>query len=181
MKPAHRVEYHHVERRRRGALLVEATNVESPRMRSVMEHLVDHVLISVKGEDHRLVSSEEAIEGVVAHAVGMVLRWKERHQVDDVYYTDPQIRNQPSEPPGGRNRFERWGIAGTSQHDVGIGIGLRPRAVSFISCPVPDRCTAFRVLDRLWHRQPLELWLLVDDDEVDVIAAAEAVVGDAEK
>ena len=42
--------------------------------------------------------------------------------------------------------------------------------------PRPHPCAARAVLDRLVHRQPLQLRLLVDDDQVDVAARAEAVV-----
>ena len=37
------------------------------------------------------------------------------------------------------------------------------------------------VLDGLVHRQPLRRGLLAGDDDVDVVAAAEAVVGDREQ
>ena len=37
------------------------------------------------------------------------------------------------------------------------------------------------VLDRLVHRQPLGRGLLASDDDIDVVAAAQAVVGDGQQ
>src|SRR5205807_6148111 len=47
--------------------------------------------------------------------------------------------------------------------------------------PIPDPRSAGAVGARLVHRQPLQLRLLVDDDQIDVVAAAQAVVGDREQ
>ena len=45
-------------------------------------------------------------------------------------------------------------------------------------CPIPDGSTTSTVLDGGVRRRVLELWLLVDDDQVHVGATAEAVTRD---
>src|SRR5438270_9394655 len=44
---------------------------------------------------------------------------------------------------------------------------------------IPSPC--FAVLDRLIHRQPLRGRLLARNDDIDVVAAAQAVVGDRQQ
>ena len=56
--------------------------------------------------------------------------------------------------------------------------GSRPAVVAR---PVPDADARGAVLDRLVHRQPLRRGLLAGDDHVDVVAAAQAVVGHAQQ
>ena len=48
-----------------------------------------------------------------------------------------------------------------------------------VAGPFPDADAGGAVLDGLVHRQPLRGRLLAGDDDVDVVAAAQAVVGDA--
>ena len=52
---AHLVQHDHVERRRRGALLVEAAHVEALGIGTPVDDLVHRALVAMEGEDHRLV------------------------------------------------------------------------------------------------------------------------------
>ena len=73
------------------------------------------------------------------------------------------------------DRLHRDDVAGAGQHDVGVAVP------SSLPAHVPDAGAAGAVLDRLVHGQALQLRLLVDDDQVDVGAGAQAVVGDREQ
>jgi hypothetical protein len=74
----------------------------------------------------------------------------------------------------GRQRLLGGDVAGRREHDVGlaarVGAGL-----------VPDADPLAAVHDGLVHRHVLQVLLLVADDDVDQVAAAQAVVGHAEQ
>ena len=105
----------------------------------------------------------------------MVVRRVERHQVDDVDDPHAQLRDVLAQQRGRGQRLHGRDVAGAGQHDVGLvaaGLGAGP---------VPDRGAARAVVARRVDVEALQLRLLVDDDEVDVVAAAQAVVGDREQ
>ena len=58
-------------------------------------------------------------------------------------------------------------------HDVRVAV--------VVAGPVPDADAAGAVQDRLVHRQVVERRLLAGDDDVDVVPAAQAVIGDREQ
>src|SRR5215472_10213767 len=64
---------------------------------------------------------------------------------------------------------------GTSPQQAMTTSGSVP---AVITRPFPDPEPGGTVLDRLVHREPLGRRLLAGDDDVDVVAAPEAVVGD---
>jgi hypothetical protein len=72
-------------------------------------------------------------------------------------------------------RVHRDDVAGAGEHDVGVA------PVIVVAGPVPNPLTVDAVLRCLLHREPLQLRLLVDDDdgevEVDQRSRAQAVVG----
>src|SRR5215217_7086649 len=85
---AHAVEYDHVERGRRRALLVEAADVEPLGAHVAVDDLVDGPLVSMEGEDDRFVCCEELDEARLVHPVRVELAREERHQVDYVDNAD---------------------------------------------------------------------------------------------
>jgi hypothetical protein len=67
--------------------------------------------------------------------------------------------------------LERGDVAAAGHDDVGL-------AVLVVRGPVPDPDSARAVNDRLLHREVIQGRLLAGDDDVDVVAAAQTVVGD---
>ena len=70
--------------------------------------------------------------------------------------------------------FQGGHVATACHHHVGLAA-----AVAAGPLPDPEPCGA--VLDRFVHRQPQRSRLFAGDDDVDVVAAAQAVVGDREQ
>ena len=73
-----------------------------------------------------------------------------------------------------RECFERGHIATARHHHIGL-------AALVVAGPFPDADAGAAMLDRLVHRQPHRRGLFAGDDHVDVIAAAQAMVGDGEQ
>jgi hypothetical protein len=67
--------------------------------------------------------------------------------------------------------FERRHVAATRHDNIGL-------AAAIIARPRPDAEAGAAVLDSSVHVQPLRRRLLAGDDDVDVVAAAQAVLGD---
>ena len=168
--PAHAVPDDHVERGRRGAFLDEASHVEPLGVGPAVDDLVDRALIAVEGEDHRRVAAEEVDEGRLVHAVGMGRRLEQGHQVHDVDHAHPHLRHVLAEQPRRCHDLQGWNISSRRQHDVRL-------APLVVARPGPDRRAGHTMPDGSFHVEPLELRLLVDDDQVDVVAASEAVIG----
>src|SRR5918993_1230710 len=81
---AHAVENDHVEWGRRGALLVEAANVEAVDIDVPVHDLVNRALVTVEGEDDLLVGGEELDEACLGHPMRVELPREEGHQIHDV-------------------------------------------------------------------------------------------------
>ena len=105
---------------------------------------------------------------------GCSLRRLELHQVHDVDHADLQLRQVLAKQLDRRQRFQRRHVAAAGHDHVGL-------APLVVAGPLPDAEARRAVLDRLVHRQPLRRGLLAGDDDVDVVAAAQAVVGDREQ
>ena len=71
-------------------------------------------------------------------------------------------------------RLQGRHVAAAGHHHVGL-------AAVVVAGPLPDPEAGRAVLDRLVHRQPLRRRLLAGDDDVDVVPAAQAVVGDRQQ
>ena len=72
----------------------------------------------------------------------------------------------------GRECLQRGHVAAAGHHHVGL-------AALVVAGPFPDADAGGAVLDRLVHGQPLRRGLLAGDDDIDVVAAAQAVIGHA--
>src|SRR5581483_12475827 len=107
-------------------------------------------------------------------AVRVPLAREQRHQVDDVHHAHAQLRQVAAQPIGGRNGLQRGDVAGTAEDYVRF-------FATVVARPVPDRGAAGAVFARGIHVEPLQLRLLVDHDQVHVVAAAQAVVADGEQ
>ena len=115
-----------------------------------------------------------ASKSLSVQAVRMLALRLQRHQVDDVDDADLQLGRVPAQQVDRGQGLERRHVAAAGHHDVGL------RAL-VVAGPLPDAEARRAVLDRLVHRQPLRRRLLARHDDVDVVAAAQAVVGDREQ
>src|SRR5438552_1294505 len=92
------------------------------------------------------------------------------HQIDDVDDTYFQVRTMLAEQANRRQGLERRYVAGAAHHDVGF-------LSVVVAGPLPDSDAGRAMPNRLVNCQVLERWLLPRDDDVDVIATAQDVVG----
>jgi hypothetical protein len=115
----------------------------------------------VEGEDHVDGVGEQRGEVLLGHPVRVVSGSQQPHQVDHVHDPDLQAGEPLAEDLRGSDRVHRDDVAGAGEHDVGVA-----RAI-VVAGPVPHPRTVGAVLSCLFYRQPLQLRLLVDDDEVD--------------
>ena len=130
---------------------------------------VDQPRIAVVGEDDRLVGGEQRVELVVGQPVRVFGVRLQPHDVDDVDHPHRQVGQFAAQDVGGGQRLQRRDIAGAGQHHVGHTAG--------IAGPVPDTQPAGAVRDGGVHVQIGQRGLLACDDHVDVVAAAQAVIG----
>ena len=73
----------------------------------------------------------------------------------------------------GRQRLQRRHIAGAGHHHIGIA--------GIVAGPMPDAGAGGAMADGRIHVQPLPLRLLAGDDQIDVVAAAQAMIGDRQQ
>ena len=96
------------------------------------------------------------------------------HQVDDVDDADLQVGQVLAEEVDGGQRLQRRHVAGAGHDDVGL-------AAVVVARPVPDADAARACRSASSIVEPVRRRLLAGDDDVDVVAAAQAVVGDREQ
>ena len=104
----------------------------------------------------------------------MVLAREQRHQVDHVNDTDLDLGCVLAQPASRRHRLERRDVAGAGQTTSGS-------APWSLLAQCHTRRAAGAVFDGRVHVEPLELRLLVDDNQVHVVTAAQAMVRDRQQ
>ena len=104
----------------------------------------------------------------------MLARRLELHQVHDVDDPNLEVRQVLPEQRDRRQRFERRHVAGAGHHDVGLAPLVAAR-------PLPDPDAGRAVLDGGVHVEVLEAGLLAGHDDVHVVPAAQAMVGDRQQ
>ena len=105
---------------------------------------------------------------------GMLARRLQLHQIDDVDDAHLQLGHVPAQQVDRGQRLQRRHVAAAGHHHVGL-------AAPVVARPLPDPEPGLAVLDRLVHRQPLRRRLLAGDDDIDVVPAAQAVIGDRQQ
>ena len=134
---------------------------------------VDQPRIAVVGEDGRLVAGEHSVKLAVRQAMRVLRVRLQAHQVDDVDHPHSQVGQFTPQDIGGSQCLQRRNVAGAGQHHVGLaGRGARP---------LPDPQSAGAMVDRRLHVEIGQGGLLAGDDDVDVVAAAQAVVGNRQQ
>src|SRR4029079_6672476 len=97
------------------------------------------------------------------------------HQVDDVDHAHLEVRQFLTKDVDGRKNLKRGDVTSGRHDNVGV------LARGHIGSDLPDAEPPRAVVNRLIHREPRGLRLLAGDDDVDVVAAAQAVVPGAEQ
>ena len=113
---------------------------------------------------------EEHVEVLVAQTVRMFALWLQLHQVDDVDHADLQFREMLPQQLDRGQRLQRRHVAAARHDHVRF-------AALVVARPLPDADTGGAVLDGGVHVEPLRRGLFAGDDDVHVVAAAQAVIG----
>src|SRR5690242_20382006 len=93
----------------------------------------------------------------------------ETHQVGNIDHAYFQAWRVLTEQPGRRYYLQRGNITGRGEDHIRL-------ALPIVAGPGPNRGTDRTVFHCRLHLEPLELGLLIDDDEVDVVAAPKTMV-----
>ena len=174
MEAVNVVEHAHVERRRRRAFFLVAAHVQVLVIRPPIRQPMNQPRVAVEGEDDRLVLREQRIEVSIRQAVRMLFRRLQFHQVHHVDDADFQFRQMLAKQLHGGQSLQSRHVAAAGHHHVRL-------AALVVAGPFPDAQALGAVLDRLVHGQPLRRGLLAGDNDVDVVPAAQAVVGHAQQ
>src|SRR5689334_15749999 len=92
-------------------------------------------------------------------------------EIDDVDEANLQVGAVLAQNGGGGEGFRGGNIASAGDDDIGLGAGIG-------GGPVPDADALRAVPDGLVYAEVLKVGRLVGDDDVDVVSAAQAVIGD---
>ena len=80
------------------------------------------------------------------------------------------VREMLAKQIHGGQRLQRGHVAAAGHHHIRL-------ASLVVAGPFPDSDAGRAMFDRLVHRQPLRSRLLAGDDDVHIVAAAQAVIG----
>ena len=170
VKPIEIVHHHHVERRARRAFFLVAAHVQVLVVGPPVREPMDQPGVAVEGEHDRLVLGEERIEVLVRQAMRVLALRLQFHQVDDVDDPDLQRREMLPKQIHRGQRLQRGHVTAASHHHIRL-------ASLVVAGPFPDSDAGRAMFDRLIHRQPLRGRLFARDDDVHIVAAAQAVIG----
>jgi len=151
------------------SLFFIAANVQIFMVRAAVGEAVNQPGIAVKGKDDRLIRSEDALVIFIADAVRMFAWRLEHHQIHNVYH--PNFNRADADAGSQRQPGSIVGISPTTGHN---NIWFRALV---IASPSP-RCDALgAVLDSSIHIQILQRRLLTGNNDVDIVARTQTVVG----
>lgn len=125
--------------------------------------------IRVKVENTRYVICKDGLVLMCLETMRMLRVINEFEQVDYVYEADFEVGEVCAEEGGGGEGFVRRHVAAGGHYNVWFSAAV-------VAGPLPDADTFCAVGDGLVHSEVLQVFLLVGDDYVDVVFAAEAVV-----
>jgi hypothetical protein len=168
------VQHRHVEGRGDGAFFFVAAHVDVAVVGAAVGQPVDQPRVGVEGEDHRLVLGEEFVEIHVAQSMRVLGSRLQLHEVDDVDHPDSQVGQELAHDGDGGERFQRGHVAAAG-HDYIWCSAL------VVAGPRPDADALGAVLDGCVYRKPLRRRVFARNHDVDVVAAAQAVVHDRQQ
>ena len=163
----------HIERRGDGALLPVAANVQVAVMTAVGQ-LMNERRVAVEGEDDRLILGKQHVVLGVGQAVRMLPLGLQLHQVNHVDHANLEFGQLFPQDGYGSQRFERRRLAAARHNNVRF-------CALIVGRPLPDADALGAVLHSLLHGQPLRTRMLGSHDDVDIVAALDAVIEAAEQ
>jgi len=164
----------HIERRSSGALFFVPADVNIMVVGPAVSQSVYQPGVSVIGEYNGFVRGKKRIEFVVGKTVRMLFFGLKRHKVNDIYDTDFQVGDKISDDINGGKRLKRGYVAAARHYNIRL-----PPLV--VACPFPDTDTRGAVFDGLVHIEPLWIGLFSRHNNVYVISAAQAMVGNRQQ
>ncbi len=146
---------------------------------------VDQPRVAMVSEDHRSVGGEQRVETGVGDPVWVLAVRLEAHQIDDVDDAHLQVREVAPQDVDRGQGLQGRDVAGAGHDHVGHAVGCCVLGAAggsvVVAGPVPDTDAPGAVGDRRVHRQVVQRRLLARHDDVDVVPAAQAVVGDGQQ
>src|ERR1700677_426231 len=112
------------------------------------------------------------LERHVIHAMWMIIRTHQNAQVHHIDNPHLDAGNILLQKPRGGAGFDGWHVACTRQYDVRF-------STSVVGGKLPSGGTSRAVFESFVHVQPLKLRLLSAGNDVDVVAASQAMVENA--
>ncbi len=156
------------------AFFLIPAHVDPILMAAAICQSMDQRRISVEVEDDGLVRCEQGIEIGVFQAMWMLTDGLQPKQIDDIDKSDFDVGKGLPQKRRRRKSLLCGDIAGRRHHDVRF-------TVLVVTGPGPYAEPFRAVLDGGVHIQILQVHLLVRNDDIDVVAASEAVVRDREQ
>lgn len=151
------------------ALLLVASDVDIELAWALIGEPVDEPWVGVEVEYDGFVVCEDGGPLSVAESVGMVDFRDEFEEIDYVDESDLEVWKELAEESGGSERLMCGYITAGCHDDIRLDALV-------IGGPVPDAETLGAVLNGLFHLEILQMILLVGDDDIDVVVAAQAMV-----
>ena len=169
LEPVDVVEHAHVEGGGGCALFLVAAHVQAVVVVTPVSEPVNDPRIAVEGEDDGDADGKELVEFLVGQAVRMFGGGLQGHEVHYVHDTDAEVGNAGAEQADSGQGFHGGHVSAAGDNHF--------RAAFVVRCPLPNAEARGAVRDGFVDGEPLRRWLLAGDDEVDVVAAAQAVIG----
>jgi len=135
---------------------------------------VNHPWVRMEVEDNRFIVSEDCFVFAVCEAVGVIFARDELEEVDHVDEADFERGKEFAEKSGSGKSLVCRDITAGCHNYVGFSIGVGRG-------PFPDSDTFGAVFNGSGHIKVLKMVLLVSNNDVDIIDAAEAVIGDGKE
>ena len=129
--------------------------------------------VAMEGKNHRAVGGEQGVEIPVVQAMRVFGLRLQDHQIDHVDDTDADAGHVVAQQHYRRQCLQRGNVAGARHHHIGVLVAGRV----FGTRPFPHAGAGSAMAHGSVHVQPLPRGLLASHDDIDVVAAAQAMVG----
>ena len=125
--------------------------------------------VAVEGKDDRLVLREEVVEVAIGEPVRVLAFGLQFHQIDDVHHSDLQLWQAFAQHGHSRECLQSRNVTAAGHDHIG-------RNSLVIAGPLPDANSLAAMQEGGFHGQPLRRRVLARDNDVHVVAAAQAVI-----
>lgn len=156
------------------ALLFVSPHMQVGGSRTLVGQTMNEEGIRVEVEYDGAIGGEDGAVLAIRETVRMIFVGYELKEIDDIDKAHLEVGNVFAEEGDGSKGFGRGNVTAGRHYDVGVGALV-------VGGPIPYTETFGAVLNCFFHVQKLEMVLLICNDNVDVVRAAEAVVGNGEK